>query len=166
MRKLRRRPAGAIAVCWRSVRRAACGGSAAEYPNAMVQTSEGGYIVVGSTNSVDGDVVGNNGGSDYWIIKLDKDGNEQWQKTIGSSGDDQLYAVHTTKDGHYLLGGNSNSEPGEDKRSSNENGTDFWVVKLDKDNKDILWQETYNIAKVDILTWKTGLDQYMEKFQE
>jgi hypothetical protein len=117
-------------------------------------TEDGGFLLGGSSNSPES---GNKtqkhlGESDYWIIKLDKDGNEQWQKTIGNTGDDQLYIVYTTKDGHYLLGGNSNSEPGNDKRSSNESGTDFWLVKLDKDNKDILWQETYNIGKVDILT--------------
>lgn len=130
------------------------GGKYNDELRSITPTEDGGFLLGGSSNSPES---GNKtqkhlGESDYWIIKLDKDGNEQWQKAIGSSGDDQLYAVHTTKDGHYLLGGNSNSEPGEDKRSSNENGTDFWVVKLDKDNKDILWQETYNIAKVDILT--------------
>lgn len=130
------------------------GGKYNDELRSIALTEDGGFLLGGSSNSPES---GNKtqkhlGESDYWIIKLDKDGNEQWQKAIGSSGDDQLYAVHTTKDGHYLLGGNSNSESGEDKRSSNENGTDFWVVKLDKDNKDILWQETYNIAKVDILT--------------
>lgn len=130
------------------------GGKYNDELRSIALTEDGGFLLGGSSNSSES---GNKtqkhlGESDYWIIKLDKDGNEQWQKIIGSSGDDQLYAVHTTKDGHYLLGGNSNSEPGEDKRSSNENGTDFWVVKIDKDNKDILWQETYNIGKVDILT--------------
>lgn len=130
------------------------GGKYNDELRSIALTEDGGFLLGGSSNSPES---GNKtqkhlGESDYWIIKLDKDGNEQWQKTIGSTGDDQLYAVHTTKDGHYLLAGNSNSEPGNDKRSSNDNGTDFWVIKLDKDNKDILWQETYNIAKVDVLT--------------
>lgn len=130
------------------------GGKYNDELRSIALTEDGGFLFGGSSNSPES---GNKtqkhlGESDYWIIKLDKDGNEQWQKIIGSTGDDQLYAIHTTKDGHYLLAGNSNSEPGNDKRSSNDNGTDFWVVKLDKDNKDILWQETYNIAKVDILT--------------
>jgi hypothetical protein len=130
------------------------GGKYNDELRSIALTEDGGFLLGGSSNSPES---GNKtqkhlGESDYWIIKLDKDGNEQWQKIIGSTGDDQLYAIHTTKDGHYLLAGNSNSEPGNDKRSSNDNGTDFWVVKLDKDNKDILWQETYNIGKVDILT--------------
>ncbi len=130
------------------------GGKYNDELRSIIATQDGGFLLGGSSNSPES---GNKtqkhlGESDYWIIKLDKDGNEQWQKTIGSSGDDQLYVVHTTQDGHYLLGGNSNSETGDDKRSSNENGTDFWVIKLGKDNRDILWQETYNIGKVDILT--------------
>jgi hypothetical protein len=130
------------------------GGKYNDELRSIALTQDGGLLLGGSSNSPES---GNKtqkhlGESDYWIIKLDKDGNEQWQKTIGSTGDDQLYVVHTTQDGHYLLGGNSNSETGDDKRSSNENGTDSWVIKLDKDNKDILWQETYNIGKVDILT--------------
>jgi hypothetical protein len=116
-------------------------------------TEDGGYLLGGSSNSPDsGNKIHKNlGQSDYWIVKLDKDGQQQWQKTIGGTGDDQLYVVHTTTDGKYLLGGNSNSESGEDKRSGNQSGTDFWVLKLDKEGV-ILWQETYNIAKVDVLT--------------
>ncbi|TDP58621.1 T9SS type A sorting domain-containing protein [Flavobacterium dankookense] len=130
------------------------GGDYNDELRSIAITQDGGYLLGGSSNSSD---VGTKtqksyGASDYWIIKLDKDGNEQWQKTIGGKGDDQLYVVHTAQDGNYLLGGNSNSETGDDKRSSNESGTDFWVIKLDQENKDILWQETYNISKVDILT--------------
>lgn len=116
-------------------------------------TEDGGYLLGGSSNSPDsGNKLHKNlGQSDYWIVKLDKDGQQQWQKTIGGKGDDQLYVAHTTADGNYLLGGNSNSESGDNKRSSNQSGTDFWVLKLDKEGT-ILWQETYNIAKVDVLT--------------
>lgn len=121
---------------------------------SMCLAQDGGFLIGGSSNSND---VGNKtqkniGESDYWIIKLDKDGNEQWQRTIGGRGDDQLHVVQTTSDGNYLVGGNSNSEAGNDKRGNNENGTDFWVLKIDKDGKEILWQETYDIAKADVLT--------------
>jgi len=130
------------------------GGNYNDELRSIALTEDGGFLLGGSSNSTDTGTKTQKslGQSDYWIIKLDKDGNEQWQKTIGSKGDDQLYEVHTAQDGHYLLGGNSNSETGDDKRSSNSSGTDFWVLKLDKDTRDILWQETYDIAKVDVLT--------------
>jgi len=130
------------------------GGNYNDELRSIIATTDGGYLLGGSSNSTaSGTKLQNTlGQADYWIVKLDKDGNEQWEKVVGGAGDDQLYVVQTTQDGHYLLGGNSNSESGNDKRSSNESGTDFWVLKLDKDGKEILWQETYNIARVDVLT--------------
>ena len=130
------------------------GGSYNDELRGITTTSDGGYLLGGSSNSADtGTKTQKNlGQSDYWVVKIDDKGEEQWQRTIGGSGDDQLAAVCTTKDGNYLLGGNSNSESSNDKRSSNESGTDMWVVKLDRDTKQILWQQTYNIAKTDILT--------------
>lgn len=130
------------------------GGNFNDELRSIALTEDGGFLLGGSSNSTDTGTKTQNsfGQSDYWIIKLDRDGNEQWQKTIGGKGDDQLFVVHTAQDGHYLLGGNSNSETSNDKRSSNSSGTDFWVLKLDKDTRDILWQETYDIGKVDVLT--------------
>ncbi|UPT69703.1 MAG: T9SS type A sorting domain-containing protein [Flavobacterium sp. JAD_PAG50586_2] len=121
---------------------------------SITTTEDGGFLLGGSSNSPDtGTKTEKNiGQSDYWIVKLDNDGNERWQKTIGGSGDDQLYALHTLADGNYMLAGSSNSESGDDKRSANESGSDFWILKIDKETKEILWQETYNIAKADILT--------------
>lgn len=112
-----------------------------------------GYLLGGSSNSVESGnkTQSNLGQNDYWIIKIDNKGQEQWQKVIGGKGDDQLQVVYTCSDGNYLVGGNSNSESGNDKRSNNESGTDLWILKIDKESKEILWQETYNIAKIDIL---------------
>jgi hypothetical protein len=121
---------------------------------SIVMTEDDGFLLGGSSNSTDSGTKTQKslGKSDYWLVKIDKEGNEQWQKTIGGPGDDQLNTICTTADGNYILGGNSNSGSGDDKRSNNQSGTDFWVLKLDKDSKEILWQETYNIAKVDVLT--------------
>lgn len=130
------------------------GGQYNDELRSIAIAEDGGFVLGGSSNSPDGGTKTqkNIGQADYWIVKLDKDGNEQWQKTIGGNGDDELNVVHTTADGNYVLGGNSNSESSGDKKSSNQSGTDFWVMKIDKDTQEILWQETYNIAKVDVLT--------------
>ena len=121
---------------------------------SVIKTKDGGFLLGGSSNSPDGGnkTQKNIGQSDFWIIKIDEKGQEQWQKTIGGKGDDELAVVCETNDGNFIIGGNSNSESGNDKRSSNENGTDFWVLKMDKETKEIIWQESYNIAKTDILT--------------
>jgi hypothetical protein len=130
------------------------GGNYNDGLHSVVMTQDGGFLLGGSSNSTDtGTKTQKNlGKSDYWLVKIDEKGQEQWQKTIGGTGDDQLTVVSELADGNFILGGNSNSESNNDKRSSNQSGTDFWVLKLDKDSKEILWQETYNIAKVDILT--------------
>jgi hypothetical protein len=129
------------------------GGNYKDELRSITETKDGGYLVGGSSNSSDTGTKNqkNRGQADYWIIRLDKDGNEQWQKTIGGDKDDQLFVVQLTEDGNYLLGGNSNSETSEDKLSRNESGTDFWVIKLN-DEPTILWQESYNIGKIDVLT--------------
>ncbi len=120
---------------------------------SIVATNDGGYLLGGSSNSPESDnkIEKGFGEADYWIIKLDDKGKEQWQKVIGGSGDDQLNIIHQTNAGNYILGGNSNSESGAGKTKGNESGTDFWLVALDN-RAEILWQETYNIAKVDVLT--------------
>jgi hypothetical protein len=125
-------------------------------------TDDGGFLLGGTSNSPeavkqanDGILNGNKtqaclGHGDYWIIKIDDKGNEQWQKVLGGKGDDQLAVAGQLANGNYIFGGSSNSETGESKIRSNESGTDFWVVMLDKDQNEI-WQQTYNIGKEDIL---------------
>ncbi|MEM0543622.1 T9SS type A sorting domain-containing protein [Flavobacterium sp. j3] len=120
---------------------------------SIVCTKDGGFLLGGSSNSpIGGNKVDRElGESDYWLVKIDDKGVEEWQKVIGGAGDDELYFVHQTNTGNYILGGSSNSENGQGKNKSNESGTDFWLVAIDEAQKE-LWQQTYNIGKVDILT--------------
>ncbi len=129
------------------------GGTFVDELRSLEQTIDGGYILGGYSNSpTSGNKTDDNKGvGDYWVVKIDEKGVIEWQKTIGGSQDDQLYVVHQTYDRGYILGGNSNSSSSNDKSRSNTSGTDFWVVKLDVTGK-ILWQETYDYGKVDILT--------------
>jgi hypothetical protein len=121
---------------------------------SLLATKDGGYLLGGNSNSPYGGnkTEKNVGQFDYWIVKIDEKGQLQWQKTFGGTGDDELVALCETNDGNYILGGNSNSESDGDKKSSNDSGTDFWILKIAKDSQEIIWQGTYNIAKTDILT--------------
>lgn len=129
------------------------GGIYVDELRSIEQTRDNGYIVGGYSNSTaTGNKLEKNVGvGDFWVLKLDKKGEIQWQKTLGGDRDDQLYVVHQANDGNYLLAGNSNSNTSNNKTVGNSNGTDFWLVKLDPDGN-TLWQETYNIGEVDILT--------------
>jgi len=89
------------------------GGSRNDSAYAVKQTADGGYIVVGQSSSVDGDVSGNHGGIDYWVVKLDAAGTRIWQRSYGGSGTDIAKAVVQTSDGGYIIAGVSNSKNGD-----------------------------------------------------
>lgn len=129
------------------------GGQYVDELKSIEQTNDKGYILGGYSNSpISGDKTQENFGlNDYWIIKLDEEGNELWQHTFGGDQDDTLFALTQTNDGGFIAGGNSNSGPTNSKSKSNQNGADFWVLKLDKTGT-IEWQETYNYGKKDVLT--------------
>ncbi|WP_291152380.1 T9SS type A sorting domain-containing protein [Flavobacterium sp. UBA7680] len=114
------------AVQWNKV----MGGSGNEYTSTIQQTADGGYIIGGSTTSNNGDVSGNHGGTDGWLVKLDPTGTTiQWQKTYGGTGDDNIYSLQQTTDGGYILGGSTTSNNGD--VSGNHGSSDAWVMKLD-----------------------------------
>src|SRR5258705_12892458 len=66
------------------------GGSGFDYSQYVLQTSDEGYVVAGTTYSSDGDVSESLGGADCWLVKLDEAGNLDWQKSFGGSDDDYL----------------------------------------------------------------------------
>ena len=106
----------------------ALGGINNDYSYSIQQTSDGGYIVAGITYSIDGDVSGNNGGVDYWMVKLTITGTMEWQKALGGTGLDYSYSIKQTSDGGYIVTGESISNDGDVSGNHGEN--DYWVVKL------------------------------------
>src|SRR5690606_15934938 len=103
------------------------GGSGNDRANSIIQTTDGGYIVTGYSNSTDGDVSGNHGGVDFWVVKLNNQGVIEWQKSLGGSNSDAAYNIQQTEDGGYVVAGLSSSNDGD--VSENQAGEDFWVVK-------------------------------------
>ncbi len=114
------------------------GGSGSEAARSVQQTADGGYIVAGYSYSDDGDVSGNNGSYDYWVVKLDGSGTIVWQKSLGGSGYDEAYSVQQTSDGGYIVAGYANSDDGD--VSGNHGNADYWVVKLNGSGN-IVWQK-------------------------
>ena len=115
------------------------GGSGSDQANAIQNTADGGYILAGSSTSNNGDVTGNHGGKDYWIIKLNATGTLQWQKCLGGSDSDAAYAVQTTSDGGYVVTGYTSSNNGDVTENNGDN--DYWVVKLDATGT-LQWQNS------------------------
>jgi len=115
------------------------GGTGNDYAQSLIQTAEGGYAVAGYTHSTDGDVSGNHGGEDFWVVKLDSSGELEWQKTLGGTGDDAAYSLIQTTEGGYAVAGNTHSTDGD--VSGNHGLRDFWVVKLSSTGQ-LEWQKT------------------------
>jgi len=105
------------------------GGSGDDWGYRVHQTPDGGYIVIGDSNSNDGDVTGNHGGNDIWVVKLDAAGTITWERSLGGSGEDSGYSVQHTPDGGYIVTGSSDSNDGD--VSGNHGNFDYWIVKLD-----------------------------------
>lgn len=116
------------------------GGSQSDNAQYVQQTSDGGYIVAGYTESNDGDVKGNHGSSDFWLAKLDANGELLWNKCYGGKAYDWASSVQETKDGGFILAGNTSSTNGD--VSGNHGGNDYWVVKVNA-NGNIEWSKCF-----------------------
>ena len=81
------------------------GGTEDDKGQDIIQTSDGGYAILGSSFSNNEDVSGNHGQNDYWLAKLDVSGNISWQKSFGYQGADYGISVIQTSDSGYLVTG-------------------------------------------------------------
>ncbi|MDF9796530.1 hypothetical protein OKW21_001793 [Catalinimonas alkaloidigena] len=97
-----------------------------------IATDDGGFILAGHSGSADGDKTEPSAGAnDYWLLKIDAEGNILWDKTIGGTDHDEPYHITMTRDGGLLISGVSNSDASGDKSEDSRGGDDFWVVKLE-----------------------------------
>jgi Secretion system C-terminal sorting domain len=122
------------------------GGTGDEYANSIQPTPDGGYIVAGYTSSIDGDVTGNQGETDAWIMKLNSTGNLQWQKTMGGTSADSASCIQTTSDGGYIVAGYTLSTNGD--VTGNHGGNDIWVVKISSTGS-LQWEKAFGGTNFD-----------------
>lgn len=131
------------------------GGTLHDRAYCIRQTADGGYLVAGSSESSNKDVTRNRGKYDYWVVKLDGQGNIQWDRNYGGTDDDYANSLELTKDGGFVLAGWSNSS---DRDVTGNNGKfDYWILKL-ASNGNVQWQrnlggdeddQAYEIRPVD-----------------
>lgn len=121
------------------------GGSFDDQFSKIKQTSDGGYIVAGVSNSNNGDITNYHGDKDVWILKIDSGGTIQWQKKYGGDDAESAYAIQQTTDGGYIVAGQTYSY---DNNIMPVNGDvvgfhgfiDGWIIKLDNAGV-IQWQK-------------------------
>ncbi len=116
------------------------GGNKRDECRSIRPTSDGGYVLVGFSNSIDGEFTGKNHGEyDIYVVKLFQNGTKQWQQVLGDANTDVGTGIRQTADGGYIITGyEDSSHSGKVCKFSMD--TDAWVMKLDK-NGNLTWQK-------------------------
>ena len=104
------------------------GGSNHDIAKSVQQTTDGGYIVAGTTNSYGA------GASDFYLVKTDASGNMEWEQTFGGSSYERAYSVQQTTDGGYIMLGET--------QSYDAGACNFYLVKADALGN-MEWQQTF-----------------------
>lgn len=123
------------------------GGSLNDRAQSITQNFDGGYTILGYTQSDDGDVKNKQNTSfDYWLLKFNTNHNLEWQKTYGGSEDDRGNNIIQTNDGGYAVIGYSKSN---DEDVTQNNGfNDFWILKLNNSGV-ISWRKSFGFSGSD-----------------
>lgn len=122
------------------------GGSSSDELISTKQTHDSGFVLLGSSRSINGDITFNHGGYDFWVVKISKTGLVEWQKSLGGSSDEYAGSIEITNDGGYIITGTTNSNDGDITYKNGLN--DVWVVKLSSYGS-IQWQKTYGGSNAD-----------------
>ena len=126
------------------------GGEYNEYVTSIDPTADGGYIIGGYSNSVTGTYSSHHGDNttfDWWITKVDGNGNQLWQVILGGTLDDQCNSAQATPDGGAIATGLVWSTDG-DVTGLNRGRADMMVVKIDNAGN-VQWKKTYGGSQFD-----------------
>jgi gliding motility-associated-like protein len=127
-----------------------------------VQELIDGSILLGcnSQSEISFDKTGEHFGDyDYWLIKVDANGNKLWDKTYGGVKADFLVSMDQNKTGYVLLAGQSNSIPSGNKEDTLRGNFDFWLVYIDE-NGNKVWDKNFggreNDAAFELVKFRDG----------
>jgi hypothetical protein len=137
---------GAGNVLWQKT----YGGAKSDYAHSIKNTQDGGFIFVGYSNSEDLSGLTNKGGLDFWVVKLNKEGEMEWQNTFGGSLDEYAKSVIQCSDGSFVIAGETYSHDydaiGNHSDYDNPSNRDYLIVKINSSGQKI-WSRCYGGVK-------------------
>ena len=134
------------------------GGNKDDFASAIICTSDGGYLLGGSSISDKSGTKSNKSygfSYDYWVLKLDGNGNKIWDRTLGGFYNDKLASLAELPNaGGYVIGGYSYSQDNGSKTITNlgaESNADYWVIVLNNNGNERM-QNLFGGGSLEILT--------------
>lgn len=117
------------------------GGSQEDIAHSVISTQDGGFAILGNTQSIDGDITDKSAEvSDLWLLKFSADFSLAWSKTYGGSADDRGHSLVQLSDGGFALLGYAMSDDGD--ASVNQGQHDNWVLRVDA-NGVLMWEKSF-----------------------
>jgi PGF-pre-PGF domain-containing protein/uncharacterized delta-60 repeat protein len=111
------------------------GGASDDEAYSVQQTSDGGYILAGETQSFGA------GGYDFWLVKTNSSGDHEWNRTLGGSSNDQANSIKQMSDGGYIFAGET--------QSFGVGNKDFWLVKVKATGENYFSVDTPPVITID-----------------
>lgn len=124
------------------------GGSDIDQAYGIVKTDYNSYLIVGQSNSTDGDVSNPKGNSDVWVIHIDDHGHLIWNKSFGGSQFETAYSIKKMPNNQFMIAGHSRSN---DNQIENKGQNDVFLLTIDaQPNSGLLWQKTLGGSNFDL----------------
>ncbi|WP_116983212.1 T9SS type A sorting domain-containing protein [Emticicia sp. C21] len=124
------------------------GGANLDEAFSSTQLADGSFIIVGESNSTNGDLAANLGEKDGFILRLSNSGSIQWKKQVGGTYSDGLYAIRKSSTGKIYGFGQSNSTLGNVKPKGSVG--DVWITQIDETNGSLKENALFGGADIDI----------------
>jgi hypothetical protein len=122
------------------------GGSNTDSANDVIQTEDSGFLMVGLSDSIDIDISNNKGTYDFWVVKINSNGELVWEKSYGGDESDQAYEITKTSDGNFVITGDTRSDNLD--VITNYGSADIWTIKISPLGE-IIWKKTFGGSSFD-----------------